>query len=528
MSGGIRENPRVVLGLFPLAAVGRDATMRIGRGPAAAMAAGALAAGIVGALLAMTLVPSAEVTTEDVGGVVVDVLPGGPAWSDSIRAGQLVTRLSAGDSPEAWILETSNRTRTYRTQTARAIMAVRSTFPVALVASLISLIAIVMVRSMRATAAALAATGLVVATVPFMAIGDAIGWTVVAVAVSIALAAWLVSPGRWRTGRFALGGILAGVAVLWAVARFTRPELFEPTEAARAASLIVGVGLGWVFSTDLGAAVTRASRAGFPSRLDVLAAVLIVAVAVVARLALGADWWVALSVAGLSGLLYARVRHGLAATADRVLMAETRERAAIGAIEAERARVAREIHDTPLQELSGVIRNLELVPNAARETTALRAIAQQLREVAIELHPPHLQDLGLGPVLEYLVAQANLDPTVPVELDLDDAIGAASRSRLPPNVELGLYRISQEAVGNAQRHSGASLIEVGASITTDHVTIEVRDDGGGITQSAVDEAQREGHFGLASMRQRAELIDADLRLETGPAGTTVTVEWRAR
>jgi signal transduction histidine kinase len=94
------------------------------------------------------------------------------------------------------------------------------------------------------------------------------------------------------------------------------------------------------------------------------------------------------------------------------------------------------------------------------------------------------------------------------------------------DVELALYRITQEAIANAQAHSGGSLVQVEATIETARILIAVADDGAGIDAKAVDAAQRASHFGLASMRQRAAAIGADLRVESDGDGTSVRVEWR--
>jgi two-component system NarL family sensor kinase len=100
-------------------------------------------------------------------------------------------------------------------------------------------------------------------------------------------------------------------------------------------------------------------------------------------------------------------------------------------------------------------------------------------------------------------------------------------SRLPSNVELALYRIAQEALTNALRHSGAATVLVRADLSPTQATIDIRDDGVGIDPVAARGAARRGRMGLASMSQRARLIGADLVIEPLHPGTSVRVRWAA-
>jgi signal transduction histidine kinase len=510
-----------------LAMSGQSGTMLVQRRHAAWLAAAGLALGVFGAAVAAFVTPSWGVIAGSPGGTVVYVLPGGPTWRDSIRVGQTVVVLHPGDRPEEWVLETSDGSVRFRSTGASTIDEVRSSLPAAIVACALGVLGVLMVRTRPAWAAAIAVAALSLATLPFLLTGDPIQWTAAALLVSGAVALWLAEPGKWRPARIVVASVVVVAAVAWAVIRFSDPGLYEPAETARTATLITGATLGWLATIDIRRSLGQVRRAGFPSHLDLLALGLIAAAAVASRAALQADWWVTAAIGMVGALLYSRWRRGLAAAADRVLLAETRERAAVEAIEAERARMARDLHDVPLQQLSGVIKGLELIPGASDEATALRDVAQHLREVAIELHPPQLQDLGLGAALAHLVAQADAKGGIPVELDLDDRLGTLARERLPPETELAIYRIAQEAIENAQRHGGGSLIEVTASIRAGHARVEVRDDGSGIDQADVEAAQAAGHFGIASMEQRAAIIGARLRVDTGPSGTRVTAEWDA-
>jgi signal transduction histidine kinase len=515
------------VGFSPIAEPFAGEMMRIDRRRAAWFAMIAVVMAAAALAVAAVAIPGAAVIAEGPGGDVVSVLAGGPAWRDSIRAGQVVLELDSGARPEDWRLVTTDGAVTYVSNSVATVDELRSSLPIAFVALCLGGMAVGLVRARPSMSAALAAAGVALATVPFLLVGDAVVWTMVAVGASIVIAAWLLVPGPWRRIRGGVAGIVGVVIAVWVVARFAYPSVYDPAETVRSASLFGAVIVGIGASLDPPALLRRARRAGVPDRLDLLAAAALAAVLVALRLTTDASWWGLAGLALIGILGYARSRRSILAATDRLFMAEARERAAIGAIESERARVARELHDVPLQELSGVIRTLEREPASADEVDALRGVAEHLRQVAIELHPPHLQDLGLGPALEHLVRQANLDAVIPVELDLDDnAAMSAADDRPAPDVELALYRITQEAIANAQTHSGGSLVQVEATIETAHILIAVADDGAGIDAKAVDAAQRASHFGLASMRQRAAAIGAELRVESDGDGTTVRVEWR--
>ena len=225
--------------------------------------------------------------------------------------------------------------------------------------------------------------------------------------------------------------------------------------------------------------------------------------------------------------VYVRSRRPVVRLLDRLLFGERLERASVAAIEAERGRLARDIHDEPLQELSGVIRRLETNPAASGEATALRDVAAHLRAVSTDLRPPVLEDLGLGPAIAFLVQQANANGSdVRAQVTLDDRTGIARSARLPRDVELAFFRIVQEAIGNAQRHSRGTRVEVTGELTLEQAHLTIRDDGVGLTERAAQDGRRRGRLGMASMRERAASIGAALVVAAAPPyGTAVTVRW---
>jgi len=240
-------------------------------------------------------------------------------------------------------------------------------------------------------------------------------------------------------------------------------------------------------------------------------------------------------VTGVAAVVYLRTRRPLARAINQAVFGEREQRASIAAAEAERMRLARDLHDEPLQTLGASIRRLETTPDPRAEADRLREVAADLRSMATDLHPPILDDLGLGPGISFIVGAANRSPgVIPVSLALDDRTGRTLERRLPREVEMALFRIVQEAISNAQKHSAGSRIEVAGRIGSGLVHLEVIDDGKGFSGEPSDlsdprEPAGTAHVGLRSMRQRAAAIGANLSIgERAGNGTIVSVDWPRR
>jgi two-component system, NarL family, sensor histidine kinase UhpB len=195
--------------------------------------------------------------------------------------------------------------------------------------------------------------------------------------------------------------------------------------------------------------------------------------------------------------------------------------AALQAQEEERARVARDLHDEVNQSLTGLLLRLEAAREAAppeleaelAETKALANQAmQELLSLARQLRPTALDDLGLTAAIAGQVerlARGEIEAEFAAEGDFSD---------LDDDTQLVVYRVAQEALSNATRHSDAERVTVKLRRSeTDGVELEASDDGRGF---AFDES--EGGLGIAGMRERALLIGGDLTIESRPGhGTTV-------
>jgi two-component system sensor histidine kinase UhpB len=193
--------------------------------------------------------------------------------------------------------------------------------------------------------------------------------------------------------------------------------------------------------------------------------------------------------------------------------------AALRALEEERARVARDLHDEVNQSLTGLLLRLEAAREAAppelegqlSETKALANQAMtELLSLARQLRPTALDDLGLVAAIEGQLDRLGGEIETALEVDGDF-------SDLDDDAQLVVYRVAQEALSNAARHSKAQRVGVHLRRTDQTAALAVSDDGRGF---AFDESQR--GLGIGGMRERALLIGAELTIESRPgAGTTV-------
>jgi signal transduction histidine kinase len=191
----------------------------------------------------------------------------------------------------------------------------------------------------------------------------------------------------------------------------------------------------------------------------------------------------------------------------------------VAATEAERSRIAADIHDDALQDLTMLIRRLDAAGDTANADAA-RDVAERLRAICGDLRLPVLDDLGVGPALEWLCSRA--------ETSVDSLVldRLADESRLPADVELAVFRVAQEALSNAVKH-GSSPIVVRYRSRPDWVELVVDDSGSGLPDGAAEAAELAGHLGLLNMTQRAEAVGADFRIGPRPGGgTRVSLIWQ--
>ena len=207
--------------------------------------------------------------------------------------------------------------------------------------------------------------------------------------------------------------------------------------------------------------------------------------------------------------------------ANRALVATTQRDAVVAAMEAERSRIASDIHDDALQELTMLGWRLDAAGDRDGAATA-REVADRLRAILGDLRLPILDDLGAGPALEWLVERVQRLTGVDVSLERSDPL------RPPPEVELAFFRVAQEALSNAVRH-GRPPVTVRYWASETAASLAVDDAGPGLDGAVAGSARGSGQkgFGLLNMAQRAEQIGALLNVGSWPSGgTRVTLEWR--
>ncbi|MFW6330563.1 MAG: ATP-binding protein [Gemmatimonadota bacterium] len=208
---------------------------------------------------------------------------------------------------------------------------------------------------------------------------------------------------------------------------------------------------------------------------------------------------------------------------------------ALNAAEEERRRISLELHDDASQRLAAILMRLRLARGVADAETKdavleevrreLAETADGLRRYAQGLRPPALDELGLGPAIESHVRHVAETSAVPVELKVE-GVGRLDA----PEAELALYRIVQEAITNAVRHSQARQIRVTLERCNGAVLAMVQDDGVGFDVDAVM-ADHDGKHGLGlfGMRERAEYVGGRVELQSVlRKGTTVWAAVPAR
>jgi PAS domain S-box-containing protein len=201
--------------------------------------------------------------------------------------------------------------------------------------------------------------------------------------------------------------------------------------------------------------------------------------------------------------------------------------------DAERRRIAKELHDSTAQDLAAVILNLETLREAASvrdpaeasqiedSIALLEHSAHEIRTLSYLLHPPRLQDSGLtGAIRHYLTGFGERTGIV-TTVDLPTTC-----PELEQTVALALYRVVQESLGNVYRHAHSSCAAVRLAREGDDLVLEIRDEGRGIpAQFSTPELGLIPGFGvgLPAMQERLRQIGGHLKIESTPHGTTVRV-----
>jgi PAS domain S-box-containing protein len=204
--------------------------------------------------------------------------------------------------------------------------------------------------------------------------------------------------------------------------------------------------------------------------------------------------------------------------------------------EEERKRIARELHDETVQALATLLLDIEAISRARKPLPRgviegmeqvrgkVTRIAEELSRLSRALRPSVLDQLGLVAAVELILGDLSRTGRISGRLEV-----TGQQRRLPAEVELGLFRITQEAVSNARKHSSASTVSVTVGFLPDGVSVAISDDGKGFElPGSLSDLAAMGKLGLVGMQERAQLLDGEFRVQSAPGkGTLVRVSLKA-
>jgi signal transduction histidine kinase len=211
------------------------------------------------------------------------------------------------------------------------------------------------------------------------------------------------------------------------------------------------------------------------------------------------------------------------------ITAARRTQSALGAVtaklvaaqEAERSRIARELHDDVGQQVALLAAKVETLPFVQKRQRAamagvrrsLQSIATSLSSLSHQLHPGKIKLLGLAPTLRGLCVDIARESGLQI-----DFTAQGIPSDLAEEISVCLYRVSQEALRNTAKHSGADRVDVTLTGTPSQVTLTITDNGTGMDPLTSQSAG----IGLLTMRERVELMGGTLSVDTDhPRGTSI-------
>jgi len=201
----------------------------------------------------------------------------------------------------------------------------------------------------------------------------------------------------------------------------------------------------------------------------------------------------------------------------------------VAALEDERRRIARDIHDHFGQQITALRLKLDTVKKASGDNSELIELTEDVQKtaaaldanvdfIAWELRPASLDDLGLRVALAQFVNEWSSHTGIPAEFHA----AGLSKSRLDYDIETNLYRVAQEALNNILKHAAAANVSVLLEKSRNQVSLIIEDDGAGFNPKV--KANRKKGLGLVGMLERAKICGGTLEIESAKGkGTTVFV-----
>lgn len=196
--------------------------------------------------------------------------------------------------------------------------------------------------------------------------------------------------------------------------------------------------------------------------------------------------------------------------------------------EKERQRIARDLHDVTLQNLSHLIHKVELtslymekdIVKAKLELATIekeiRHVIDDTRTIIYNLHPVTLDDLGLKATIEKIINVANKNYKFFIETDIEDV---SCENKI---LQITILRLIQECCHNALKHSNGNKLYVSVKLENDKYILRISDNGKGFNEEEVD--KKESHFGLCIMKERIDLLNGKMKIDSSDNGTSIVIE----
>lgn len=199
--------------------------------------------------------------------------------------------------------------------------------------------------------------------------------------------------------------------------------------------------------------------------------------------------------------------------------------------EEDRQRIARDLHDTSLQNLTHLVHKIELAgmyidndPLKAKLELAiigknLRTVIDEIRNTIFDLRPMSFDDLGLKPTFEELAKKINENNTYEIEMDIDNV---SCENDL---ILATIFRVVQECFNNIKKHSKADKIIFSCKNKSNICIIDIEDNGKGFTEEEMMESKNNKHFGISLMEERIRLLGGSISIHSKKEkGTNIHIE----
>jgi signal transduction histidine kinase len=197
----------------------------------------------------------------------------------------------------------------------------------------------------------------------------------------------------------------------------------------------------------------------------------------------------------------------------------------------ERRHIARELHDSAGQTLTVLSMNLATIAKSAKREAPeiaesinqvhdlVQDLTKEIRTTSYLLHPPLLDENGLPPALSWYIRGLSERSGLDIAFTISEGFG-----RLPPDLELVVFRLVQECLTNIHRHSGSKTATIQINRDSDRILIEVHDHGKGIPHEKLAQIERgNSGVGIRGMRERLRQFEGEMILDSAGPGTTVVV-----